>query len=100
MLEADAKLIERIIHVKGHKYSQIIIYVPRILATDSAFPFKPKDIVRLNISGKKLTVQKAELPYVAPPVPETLLPLVEILSHVDASMDVDYDQDNDAGQPR
>ena len=64
MLEADARLVERIINVRGHKYSQIIIYVPRGLATDSAFPFKPRDMVRLSISGKTLAIQKAELPYV------------------------------------
>jgi hypothetical protein len=89
MLESDARLIERIIKVKGRKYSQIIIYVPRSLATDSAFPFKPKDMVRIHISGKELTVRKAGLPYVAPPVPDTLLPVVEILSPVDASTGVD-----------
>jgi ABC-type Mn2+/Zn2+ transport system ATPase subunit len=63
MLESDAKLIERIIKVRGHRYSQLIIYVPRGLATDSAFPFKPRDMVRVSISGKTLTIQKAELPY-------------------------------------
>jgi len=89
MLEADARLVERIINVRGHKYSQIIIYVPRGLATDSAFPFTPRDMVRIRISGKELTVRRAELPYVAPPVPDTLLPVVEILSPVDASTGVD-----------
>jgi hypothetical protein len=64
MLEADARLIERIIKVKGRKYSQIIIYVPRSLATDSAFPFKPRDMVRLSILGKTLSIQQAEMPYV------------------------------------
>jgi len=88
MLESDARLIERIIKVKGRQYSQIIIYVPRGLATDSAFPFKPKDMVRLSISGKELTVRKAGLPYVAPPIPDTLLPVVESLSPVDASTGV------------
>ena len=77
MLEADARLIERIINVRGHKYSQIIIYVPRGLATDSAFPFMPRDMVRLSISGKTLKIQKAELPYVG----------------------VDDNQENDTGNP-
>jgi ABC-type Mn2+/Zn2+ transport system ATPase subunit len=63
MLKSDAKLTERIIHVKGRKYKQLIIYMPRSLATDSAFPFKPKEMVRISISGKLLTVEKAELPY-------------------------------------
>jgi hypothetical protein len=40
-----------------------MIYMPRSLATDSAFPFKPKEMVRISISGKMLTVEKAELPY-------------------------------------
>jgi ABC-type Mn2+/Zn2+ transport system ATPase subunit len=77
MLESDARLIERIIKVKGRKYSQIIIYVPRSLATDSAFPFKPRDMVRLSIAGETLTIQKAELPY----------------------MGVDDSQENDTGNP-
>ena len=77
-MESDARLIERIIKVKGRKYSQIIIYVPRSLATDSAFPFKPRDMVRLSISGKTLAIQKAELPYVG----------------------VDDNQENDTGNPR
>ena len=42
---------------------QLMIYMPRSLATDSAFPFKPKEMVRISISGKMLTVEKAELPY-------------------------------------
>jgi ABC-type Mn2+/Zn2+ transport system ATPase subunit len=64
MLESDARLIERIIKVKGRKYTQLIVYVPRSLATDSAFPFKPKDMVRIGISGEGLTIRRAELPYV------------------------------------
>ena len=60
---SDAKLTERTIQVKGHKYKQLIIYMPRNLATDSAFPFKPKEMVRISISGNMLTVEKAELPY-------------------------------------
>jgi hypothetical protein len=63
MLKSDAKLTERTIHVKGRKYKQLIIYMPRSLATDSAFPFKPKEMLRISISGKLLTVEKAELPY-------------------------------------
>jgi ABC-type Mn2+/Zn2+ transport system ATPase subunit len=63
MLISDAKLTERTIRVKGRKYKQLIIYMPRSLATDSAFPFKPKEMVRISISGKMLTVEKAELPY-------------------------------------
>jgi hypothetical protein len=77
MLDSDARLIERIIKVKGRKYSQIIIYVPRGLATDSAFPFKPRDMVRISISGKTLTIQKAELPY----------------------MGMDDNEENDTGNP-
>lgn len=63
MLQSDAKLTERTIHVKGHKYKQLIIYMPRSLATDSAFPFTPQDMLRISIYGKLLTVEKAELPY-------------------------------------
>ena len=63
MLISDAKLTERIIQVKGRKYKQLMIYMPRSLATDSAFPFRPKEMVRISISGKMLTVEKAELPY-------------------------------------
>ncbi|MCJ7633680.1 hypothetical protein MUP77_14980 [Candidatus Bathyarchaeota archaeon] len=56
--------MERTIQVKGNKYRQLVIYVPRSFATDSAFPFKPKERVRINISGKSLIVEKAEPPYV------------------------------------
>jgi ABC-type Mn2+/Zn2+ transport system ATPase subunit len=80
MLESDARLVERSIQVKGRKYKQLIIYVPRSLATDSAFPFKPEEMVRIIILGNTLKVQKAKLPHAAQPVPDTLLPIVEILS--------------------
>ena len=63
MLKSDAKLTERTIHVKGRKYKQLIIYMPRSIATDSAFPFNPKEMVRISICGKMLTVEKAERPY-------------------------------------
>ena len=37
--------------------------MPRSIATDSAFPFNPKEMVRISICGKMLTVEKAERPY-------------------------------------
>ena len=89
MLESDARLVERSIHVKGRKYKQLVIYVPRSIATDSAFPFKPKEMVRIVISGDMLRVQKARLPHAAQPVPDNLLPIVEILSPGADNVDVD-----------
>ena len=42
--------------VKG----RIMIYVPADVHKDSAFPFKPKDVVRIEIIDGKLVVSKTE----------------------------------------
>ena len=42
--------------VKG----RIMIYVPADVHKDSAFPFKPKDVVRIEIVDGKLVVSKTE----------------------------------------
>jgi ABC-type Mn2+/Zn2+ transport system ATPase subunit len=89
MLESEARLVERTIHVKGRKYKQLIIYMPRSLATDSAFPFKPKEMLRISILGDSLKVRKAELPHATPPIPDTMLPIVEILSPLADNVDED-----------
>ena len=64
MLESAAKLMERTIKVKGRQYKQLVIYVPRKLATDSAFPFKSDDKLRISILGDALSIEKAKLPLV------------------------------------
>ena len=40
--------------VKG----RIMIYVPADIHKDSAFPFKPKDTVKITISSGKLIIEK------------------------------------------
>ena len=42
--------------VKG----RIMIYVPADVHKDSAFPFKPKDVVQIEIVDGKLVVSKTE----------------------------------------
>jgi ABC-type Mn2+/Zn2+ transport system ATPase subunit len=97
MLESDARITERTIKVKGRKYRQLVIYVPRSLATDSAFPFRPKEMVRISILGSMLNVRKTELPHAVRKVPDTLLPIVEILSPVADNVDGDDNQKKDTG---
>ncbi|MCJ7631629.1 hypothetical protein MUP77_04410 [Candidatus Bathyarchaeota archaeon] len=73
-------MTERAIRVKGRKYRQLMIYMPRSLATDSAFPFEPKEMIKISILGDTLSMRKAELPNAARTVPDTLLPIIKILS--------------------
>ncbi len=72
MLESDSKLMERTIQVKGRKYKQLIIYVPRSLATDSAFPFKPHDVLRISILRDALSIEKVKHHPASHPAPKTL----------------------------
>jgi hypothetical protein len=39
-------------------YEAFMIYLPSILVTDSAFPFKPKDRLVVKIQGEKLLIEK------------------------------------------
>ncbi len=95
MLESDARLVERAIQVKGRKYKQLIIYMPRSLATDSAFPFKSQDMLRISILGDRLSIEKAKLPIVEYPVSETLPPALDVLLPVADDVDVNNTQKKD-----
>ncbi|RLE64742.1 MAG: hypothetical protein DRJ47_06985 [Thermoprotei archaeon] len=59
VLEDIGRFIERKITVKGRKYSQFIIYIPRLLALDSNFPFRPGDKLLIRVQGNKLVIEKA-----------------------------------------
>ena len=37
-----------------------MIYIPRLLASDSAYPFKIEDKVIVKIKGNKLIIEKCE----------------------------------------
>jgi hypothetical protein len=40
---------------------RVLIYVPADVHKDSAFPFKPKDKVRVKIANGKLIIEKANV---------------------------------------
>ena len=43
----------------GRLHGQLVIRVPAIMATDSRFPFREGDEVRLKIEDGRLVVEKA-----------------------------------------
>jgi len=60
VLHAVGKFIERSITSRGKKYKQYLIYIPKLLALDSQFPFKPGDKVFIRVDGKRLIIEKVE----------------------------------------
>jgi len=60
VLCAEGRFIERNIVSRGKKYKQYLIYVPKLLALDSQFPFKPGDKVLIKIDGKRLIIEKQD----------------------------------------
>ena len=43
---------------RGTKYPKIFVYVPRIVSTDTAFPFRIGEDVTVTIQGNKLVIEK------------------------------------------
>lgn len=43
---------------RGTKYPKIFVYVPRIVATDTAFPFQIGEDVTVTIRNDKLIIEK------------------------------------------
>ena len=43
---------------RGSKYPKIFVYVPRIVATDTTFPFQIGEDVKVTIEGDKLIIEK------------------------------------------
>jgi len=60
MLEANAKISQRTITSKGHKYRQLLIYLPKALCDDSQFPFQPGQAVTIHINGEGLRIEPAK----------------------------------------
>jgi hypothetical protein len=58
MLEARTKISERMVRAKGREYSQLIIYLPKDLVKDSAFPFEAGDLIEIRIEGQGLRIEK------------------------------------------
>lgn len=58
MLSGKSKIIARTIKSKGHSYSQLFIYLPKNLVTDSAFPLKAGDEIEIRAQGKQLVIEK------------------------------------------
>jgi len=52
-------MLERKTKIKKMGASQMI-YIPRLLASDSAYPFKIEDKVIVKIKGNKLIIEKCE----------------------------------------
>jgi hypothetical protein len=45
---------------RGSKYHKIFVYVPRIVATDTAFPFQIGEDVIVTIQNGKLIIEKTK----------------------------------------
>ena len=60
VLEAITKIMVKRTKVKGHEYVQYYVYIPRLLAADSAFPFKPNEkvIIRIDKDNQRLIIEK------------------------------------------
>ena len=58
MLKGIGTFIERKITTRGKKYKQYLIYIPKLVALDSRFPFKPGDKLFIEINGDKLIISK------------------------------------------
>jgi len=43
---------------RGSRYPKIFVYVPRIVATDTTFPFQTGEDVTVTIQGDKLIIEK------------------------------------------
>ncbi len=52
VLTGRGRLINRPTRTGGCTYDKFFIYVPTELARDSAFPFKPGDILSLEVNPK------------------------------------------------
>lgn len=62
MLEGKGKLINRPTKTRTKAYDKFFIYLPTDVATDSGFPFKPGDIVKVKVDGTRLVIEKANEP--------------------------------------
>ncbi len=51
--EGRGKVVDR-----GNKYRKIFIYIPKEVASDTSFPFKPGEDVTVKIEGKRLVIEK------------------------------------------
>jgi hypothetical protein len=58
MLEATTELRQRTVKSKGHTYEQIFIFIPRDIAKDSQFPFKPGEQIKVRIEGQRIIIEK------------------------------------------
>lgn len=59
--DAIAHIRVRRIRTKGREYSQTYIFIPKLVATDTAFPFKEDDKVKvlIDVDRKRLIVEKS-----------------------------------------
>jgi len=60
VLKAIGSYRVRKIKVRGTEYRQYYIYVPKLLALDSAFPFKPGEKVLIRVDENRLIIEKLE----------------------------------------
>jgi len=60
MLKGIGTFIERKITARGKKYKQYLIYIPKLVALDSRFPFKPGDKLFIEINNDRLIISKCE----------------------------------------
>ncbi len=59
MLEAESTISQRVVRSKGKNYVQTFLYFPKALASDSQWPFKKGDKIKITIKGEKLEIEKA-----------------------------------------
>ena len=61
VLEAKGKFINRRTRTASKEYDRFFVYVPVEVARDSAFPFKPNDVVNVKVDkpNRRLIVEKS-----------------------------------------
>lgn len=57
MLEGVGKFSEQPYKVRGKQYTRYVIFVPKLVALDSAFPLKPGDKVLIKVEGNKVIIE-------------------------------------------
>lgn len=57
-MEGPGKFADQKPTVKGKKYFRLVLYIPKSIAQDSQFPFRPEEVVFLKVENDKMIVSK------------------------------------------
>jgi hypothetical protein len=58
MIEGIGRFVDRKPKVEGKEYFQLVLYIPRDVAKDSQFPFRPGEDVHLKLEAGRMVVSK------------------------------------------